>query len=272
MNIIAVDHDKKNLAHLEQFIRDVEPDAEVTLAENFDKALKLMEEHEFDLAFLEPEQKKGITAVEFASKLKEKNRDAHIIFMSKSESAMPDAFSVHADAYLIKPIKSEDISREIDYLMNRYPAPLRPVKLIVRTFGSFEVFYRGKRLLFKRNKSKELLAILVDNRGVGLTTRVACSMLFGGRKYDEILLGYFHVVLTSLKTTLDGYGIKGLLRKTVNYIAINPDLIDCDMYRYLKGEPEAVNDYHGDYMTGYSWSEYSPLSFRRGNEEEVNAG
>ena len=272
MNILAVDHNEKELAGMLSILKEYEPDAKTAGAKSFEEASALAEENIFDLVFIEPDSKEKMTAEELASKLKAKSRETHIIFTSKTKKYMPEAFSVHADAYLIKPVTLDDVKRETDYLMNRYPSPLKPVELVARTFGCFEVYYRSRRLLFKRSKSKELLALLIDNRGVGLTTREACHLLFNGRKYDEITLGYFHVVLTSLKTTLEEYGIKNLIRKSVNYIAINPDLVDCDMYRYLKGEPEAVNDYHGDYMINYSWSEYSPLSFRRGNEEEVNAG
>ena len=271
MNILVIEHEKADLMKIVSSLREFEPDAKVEGKESFDEALNLVNTTFFDLAFLDADSKDEVNAAEFAQKLKAGNKDVHIIFTSKSKKYMSEAFSVHADAYLIKPITMEDIKREMDYLMNNYPAPLRPIELIVRTFGGFNVYYRGKRLLFKRSKAKELLAILIDNRGMGLKTQEACSMLFNGRKYNEITLGYFHVVLTSLKFTLEGYGIKNLLKKSVNYIAINPDMVDCDMYRYLKGDPEAIKDYHGDYMSGYSWSEYTSASLNE-KKEELNAG
>lgn len=272
MKILVVDHDEKDLRHLMKLSSEFEPDAKVEGVQTFDEALSIMDAKPFDLVFMDPDHEGSTNAADFARTLQEQSKDTHIIFTSKSKKYMPEAFSVHADAYLLKPVTTEDITRETDYLMNRYPAPLRPLELIVRTFGGFNVYYRGKRLIFKRSKSKELLAILIDNRGLGLTTREACSMLFNGRPYDEITLGYFHVVLTSLKATLESYGIKHLLRKSVNYIAINPDMLDCDMYRYLRGDPQALADYHGDYMINYSWSEYSPMQSDKGKQEAVNAG
>ena len=273
MRILVVDHDEKELARMLGIISEYEPDAKTVGAKSFEEASALADEKICDLVFIDPDSKEKMTAEDFGLKLKAKCKDTHIIFTSKTKKYMPEAFAVRADSYLIKPVTLEDVKRETDYLMNHYPQPLRPLEIVVRTFGGFNVYYRGKRLLFKRSKSKELLAILVDNRGAGLTTREACSMLFEGRKYDEITLGYFHVVLTSLKTTLEEYGIKNLVRKSVNYIALNPDMLDCDMYRYLKGEPEAVNDFHGDYMSCYSWAEYSGGSFEGDDKrEELNAG
>ena len=278
MDILAIDYSKKDLDSLVQMLSKIRTEAKVEGVHNFEDALKLTDEKLFDLVFIEPDHEDALKTTEFARALKEKNKDIHIIFTSKTKKYMTDAFSVHADAYLIKPVRAEEVSSEIDYLMNHYPTPLRPQELIVRTFGTFNVYYRGKKLTFKRNKAKELLAILVDNRGIGLSTREICSMLFNGRKYNEITLGYYHVVLTSLNSTLRDAGIKNLIRKSVNYIAINPDMIDCDMYRYLRGEADAVKDYHGDYMTNYSWSEYVKRPFKDTNDDddddegEVNNG
>lgn len=271
MNIITIDHDEKDLRNLMKAVKEAAPESNVEGALTFTDALSLTDRKIFDLVFIESDSKDEMKLTDLVAKFREKFQDTHIIFVSKTKKYMPEAFSVHADAYMIKPLKSEDISREIDYQMNHYPAPLRSLEIMVKTFGGFNAYFRGKKLMFKRSKSKELLAILVDNRGIGMTTREACSMLFKGRPYDEITLGYFHVVLTSLKFTLEGYGIKNLIRKSVNYIAINTSMIDCDMYRYLMGEADALADYHGDYMMGYSWSEYSPHS-SHGKKEELNAG
>ncbi len=253
MKFLVIEKDKTSLKNLISTVKEAEPEAKVVEARDFEEALKFKDE-EFDVALIDADQN---SAANFVEGLKAKFRDTHVIFMSNSKEHMADAFHVHADSYLLKPVQPEDISREVEYLTNHYPAPLRRVKVAVKTFGGFNVYVRGRRLLFKRSKSKELLAILVDHRGLGLTTRQVCSLLFEGREYNELLLGYYHVVLTSLKSTLSEAGVRGIIQKSMNYIAINPDIIDCDMYKYLKGDPEALKSYHGDYMAGYKWSERS---------------
>lgn len=271
MNILVIDHTKKDMDYLKQIISEAKPEAKVNAVQTFDDALNIADNEVLDLVFIDPDSKDTAQISDFARQLKERNRDIHIIFTSKSKKYMPDAFSVHADAYLIKPVKPEELNSQFEYMLNNYPAPLREIELIARTFGKFNVYYRGKRLTFKRSKSKELLAILIDNRGIGLSTREVCAMLFEGRPYDENTLGYYHVVLTSLNATLAEAGVKNIIRKAVNYISVDPDKIDCDMYRYLRGETEALKDYHGDYMSGYSWSEYSPIP-NDSKGEESNAG
>jgi len=31
-------------------------------------------------------------------------------------------------------------------------------------------------------------------------------------------------------------------------------MIDCDLYRFLEGDEEAVNAYFGEYMSQYTWA------------------
>ena len=35
---------------------------------------------------------------------------------------------------------------------------------------------------------------------------------------------------------------------------ILPELIDCDVYRFLEGDAEMVNAYFGEYMSQYTWA------------------
>ena len=270
MDILAVDYTKKDLDHLTQIIKESKPEAKIEGVQTFDEALSLAKEKLFDLAFITPDHDDIEKTTELVRALKEKYRDTHIIVTSKTKKYMSDAFSVHADAYLIKPVALEEMNAEMDYMMKQYPAPLRNIELVARTFGGFNVYHRGKKIKFKRNKSKDLLAILIDNRGVGLTTREVCSMLFNGRKYDEITLGYYHVVLTSLNSTLKEVGINNLIRKSVNYISINPDMVDCDMYRYLRGDVDAIKDYHGDYMMNYKWAERVKSAVAEDEDGEID--
>lgn len=269
MKFLVVARSKVELDKLTAKIREAEPEANVTSKNNFDDARTLVRKNEFDVIFADPDNEKDIKVADIVAEAKSRSQGTHAVFVSNSESHMPDAFRVHADAYIMKPVKVDDIRNELDYMMNHYPTPVRRLELTVQTFGVFNAFVHGRKLHFKRSKSKELLAILVDNRGIGLSTREVCSMLFHGRKYDEILLGYYHVVLTSLKSTLEEAGIRNLIRKTVNYIAIRPEIIDCDMYNYLRGDPDAVDNYHGDYMSTYSWSDYSSRQFEDVRKEAL---
>jgi len=38
---------------------------------------------------------------------------------------------------------------------------------------------------------------------------------------------------------------------------VNKDLIDCDYYRFLEGDVRAINSFTGQYMSAYSWAEFT---------------
>ena len=48
----------------------------------------------------------------------------------------------------------------------------------VKCFGNFEVYVNGETLSFKRTKTKELFAFLIDQKGSGLTAKQICACLF----------------------------------------------------------------------------------------------
>ena len=50
--------------------------------------------------------------------------------------------------------------------------------LTVKCFGNFEVYAKDEKLVFKRLKSKELLAFLIDRNGAGMTAKQICAALF----------------------------------------------------------------------------------------------
>lgn len=47
-----------------------------------------------------------------------------------------------------------------------------------------------------------------------------------------------------------------IILKKYNSISVDISKIDCDYYRFLKGDPEAVNSYGGEFMSNYSWAEF----------------
>lgn len=60
----------------------------------------------------------GMTGIETAKMIREKDDEAAIIFMTTSEEHRPDAFSVFATDYLIKPCSREAVFRTLDHLLH----------------------------------------------------------------------------------------------------------------------------------------------------------
>ena len=128
-------------------------------------------------------------------------------------------------------------------------------KLTVRCFGSFEVFWQGEPLLFRRKRTKELFAFLIDRECASCTAEEIASVLWEEsediQKSKSMIRNYIH----DLKVTLRAIDMEDALIRKRELIALRRDMIDCDYYRLLDGDPAAAEQFSGRYMIQYSWAE-----------------
>lgn len=128
-------------------------------------------------------------------------------------------------------------------------------RLRVQTFGNFEVFCDGKPVHFRRRRTKELFAYLIDRRGAGSTMGQLISVLWEGRPDTDSVRSQLRSLITDLRTTFRDLKEHSVIIKQRDLIAVDPDRVDCDYYRFLAGDQGAVNAFRGEYMTNYSWAE-----------------
>lgn len=128
-------------------------------------------------------------------------------------------------------------------------------RLRVQTFGNFEVFYDGKPVHFSRSRTKELFAYLIDRRGAGSTMGELISVLWEGRPDTDSVRSQLRSLITDLRNTFRQLDEKSIIIKQRDLIAVDPDRVDCDYYRFLAGDKAAVNAFRGEYMSNYSWAE-----------------
>lgn len=126
------------------------------------------------------------------------------------------------------------------------------IKIIAKTFGNFEIFSVGSPLKFKYEKAKELLAVLIDNRGALLSNNELISVLW---EDDDHHQSYLRTIKKDLIDTLKAVDADSIIVSQRGKIGIIPNKVKCDYYEYLKGENYAVNSYAGEYMRQYSWAE-----------------
>lgn len=249
MRFLAVDDEEIMLYQLRDMLRSIRPDAKIFFFTWPEDALEAARQEQMDVAFLDIEMS-AMTGLELAVKLKEINPDIYIIFVTGYPKYALDAFAVHATGYLLKPVTKEALERELTYI---YAKPKKQNLVRVQTFGGFEVFVEGKPVKFARTKSKELLAYLIDHRGAAVTTQEAYAALFEDTAGTGT--GYFRNIVRELKCALQNAGAEGILKRSFNSLAVATENIDCDYYRFLEGDPDAVKQYQGDYMPSYSWAE-----------------
>lgn len=247
MKIIAVDDEKIALQGVLSAIQQAAPNAEIHGFRYTGEAIAHMENDPCDVAFLDIEMK-GMNGVEVAERLKAINPNVNIIFATGFGAYRDAAFDLHASGYLIKPITEDAVKRELDNL-RRPVAP--PRRLQIRTFGNFEVLYDNAPLRFKYQKTKEMLAYLVDRQGAMCSTGELMAVLFD----DDDHNAYYQRLRSDLRAVLADIGCESLLIQQKGLLGLAVKEIDCDYFDYLNGKAPLEKLYHGEYMAQYSFAE-----------------
>lgn len=127
----------------------------------------------------------------------------------------------------------------------------------IRTFGYFDVFVNGEALLIQNAKAKELLVLLVDRRGGYITPSEIIAFLWEDESANKATLARCRKVVLLLRNTLREYGLENLVESQKGARRLNTNLVNCDLYNYLSGQPEYAHLFKGSYMLNYSWGEFS---------------
>lgn len=248
MIAIAVDDEALMLGALVAAI-EASPDiTEVAKFSDCEVALDFVRNNPIDVAFLDINMR-GMGGLALAEKIIESRPNCKIVFCTGYEEYAIPAFKLHALGYLMKPIEAEDVQGEIDNIKG-----VRQKEKILRVscFGNFEVYVKGEKLVFKRLKTKELFAFLIDRNGAGMTAKQICAVLFPDDTDDTKNSAYLRQLFMDLKNTLKSVGADAVLCHETPCYRVDTGLIKCDYISYLEtGKPE----FYGEYMTQYSWAE-----------------
>ena len=247
MIAIAVDDEALMLGALAKAISASPDITSVTKFLDCDAAIDHIKTNPVDIAFLDINMR-GMGGLVLAEKIISHRPDCKIVFCTGYEEYAIPAFKLHASGYLLKPISAKDVQVEIDNIKG---IRQREKPLEVKCFGNFEVYVNGEKLTFKRSKTKELLAYLVDRNGAGVTVAEIGVALWEDDE-EQKNHNYIHQLFYDLRQTLAAAGVGEIFIRNNYLYSINPEKMDCDYYTYLKtGKP----DFHGEYMTQYSWAE-----------------
>lgn len=255
MMILAIDDEPKALRLLHDAIAAAEPNAEIVdFSDGEDALLAIREQHMTpNVVFLDIELPE-MSGLAFAVELKKLAPETKIVFVTGFPKYAADAFMLHVNGYIVKPVYADRVREELDHL-NLLPEKPKPDKLQVRCFGHFEVFWHGKPVIFQRRQSKELLAFLIDREGRACTAEEIAAALWEDDGDMNAAKGRIRLILHDLRATLKELGMEDVLIREHRQLAVRRELLDCDYYRMLAGDMSAVNAYQGRYMIDYSWAE-----------------
>ena len=247
MIAIAVDDEALMLGALVAAIK-VSPDIkEVNPFSDCEAALEFVHSNPVDVAFLDINMR-GMGGLVLAEKILSACPDCKIVFCTGYEEYAISAFKLHASGYLMKPVSAKDVQGEIDNIkgVRQKQKPLE-----VKCFGNFEVYAKGEKLTFKRSKTKELFAFLIDRNGAGVSV-AEIGVALWETDDEQKNQNYIHQLFRDLRQTLEAMGMDGVFERNNYLYSINPEKIHCDYFSYIKtGKP----DFLGEYMSQYSWAE-----------------
>ena len=248
MIAIAVDDEVLMLGALVAAIDASQDIASVTPFSDCEEAFEFVKNNSIDIAFLDINMR-GMGGLALAEKILSARPNCKIIFCTGYEEYAIPAFKLHASGYLMKPISAEDVQAEIDNIKGMRQ---KEKMLTVKCFGNFEVYAKNEKVVFKRLKSKELFAFLIDRNGAGMTAKQICAALFPDDVEDGKNAAYLRQLVLDLKNTLKAVGAENVPRHETPCYSVDTSLIKCDYITYLEtGKPE----FYGEYMTQYSWAE-----------------
>ena len=253
MKAICVDDDKSALRRLLTMCDAIPILTDISGFESSREALEWAKQSRVDLALLDI-QMPEMDGITLATRLREYDPDIKIIFVTGHECYAVDAFRLHADGYMIKPVEQQRLEREIEYVLSDLHRENQS-HIVVNTFGDFEVIVDGSPISFSRSKSRELLAYLIDRKGASCTTEEIAAALWEDYTNEKNTKAQLRILISDLRHTLANIGQEDIVVRSRGQIAVMADQVDCDYYRMLQGDMDAVNAYRGEYMSQYSWAE-----------------
>ena len=245
-------------------IAEMTPYVKLAICADMAEVLALPSIEDFDVAFigLGVLDARGATC---ACELRRLNPNMSFIFVSDANENAGHARGTQNVGFFMKPITAESVADELRSI------GLLPTKsartsnrLFVRCFGEFEVFADGNALKFKRAKSKELLAFLVDRRGAVVSMRsIEAALWEEAPKSIQSSGSYLRTLVSDLRQALEACGHADALVRRSGELGVDATKMTCDYYDYLRGDPSAINRWRGEYMAQYAWAESTRAALQR---------
>lgn len=255
MRVISVDDER---LILEDFVEMLQGMPEISSVKGFtdaDEAYEYIKNNPVDVAFLDIHMR-SIDGITLAKMMKEVKPELNVVFLTAYSEYSMEAMKLHASGYLLKPPSEEDVRAELNDL--RMPVEdVGTKRLKAQCFGNFEIYIDGIPCAFRYAKTKELLAYLIDRKGAYVTNGEILGTLWEDKEVNSSLENYLRNLVGDMRAVFKEKGVEDAILKKKGMIAILPEAFDCDYYKWMEGDATSSNLFTGEYMSQYSWSEYT---------------
>ena len=101
-----------------------------------------------------------------------------------------------------------------------------------------------------------MLAYLVSRRGAYVSGDELLGILYEDKPITPSAKSQLRNLVASLSKSLKAAGADDLVLKKRNHLAVNTTLCNCDYYKFLQGNIDAINAFMGEFMSNYGWAEF----------------
>lgn len=251
MHVIYVDDEMPAIDNFKFTTANFAEIASLNTFQNGIKALEFVKNNVVDVAFLDMEMP-GIHGLDLARAIKDYDPRIRIVFVTAFSQFALDAWQVDATGYLLKPYTAGDIRKELSKCTYK---PLPSHRVVIETIPNFSVTVDGKVLNISGAKPREMFALLVDRGESGFTVGEAIACLWPERQSDSGAQSLCRMTWKRLVASLESAGVTDLVYTKENHRYMNVSMVECDLYRILAGDKQALRKYSGEYLGEYEWAE-----------------
>lgn len=253
MKYLIVDDDKAALTLEASVIKGcVSENSEIILEQSASKALDICKNNDIYVMFSAIDMPE-MSGIELCKRLSEISPDTNTVFVTGHKEFSYDAWDTNASAFLLKPIAADDVKKALAKL--RKPRTEKP---FVKCFGSFGIRYGNETLIFKRRKSKEFFAYLINCMGAEVSEDRLRCILWEESEDTKEKRSYIRNLAHDIRSTFKQAGVENILINTKGTYRIDTQKIECDYYNWVNNtSPKPV----GEYMEEYEWAETIRANF-----------
>lgn len=261
MRTLIVDDRSTIVSMMQRILTRLDPDGIHNGTTDPAEAVRLATEESYDAAFLDIEMPE-MSGIDLARKLQMLRPLINIIFITGYQEYMPNAFDLYASAYIMKPVTEKAVRSALLHLRNR-PSVQTGQRIRVQCFGTFEVFADGVPVKFARAKSKELFAYLIDRRGAVCTNDMIIGNLWPDEGATQSRKSMARTAIAEMCSAFQQVGAEDVILRDKGGVCVNLTAVDCDFFHYLEGDPYAMHQFIGEYMTQYDFAAVTRANLQR---------
>ncbi|WP_141503480.1 response regulator [Paenibacillus luteus] len=253
MKVILVDDDSvMHLIMRKMLMKFPEVEVAGAFTDTQSAAAFLSENADIELAFVDISMP-GENGMTFAARIEQTGSGVQIVFVTSHKEFALKAYELSVVDYLVKPVSQERLERTVNRtLAGRQALRSLPLEdsnarvaneIMITTLGDFSVRNDSGRVKWISNKSAELFAYLLLNRGKRIARVRLVADIFGGMS-KENADKYLNTTVYQLRKSLEPIGLRESIRSENDGYALELShaLIDYEEFEQRSSLWENVTD------------------------------